>query len=283
MRVPASSRVNVHRSAAGTSRSGVGSSCHASGDGTVRHSGWKPVTAGSTSAASRRGTSCHAPMREASCGSRDSARSLPAPTSTSVIRVPGWSHRLCRYSRHGAGRRCASSTTSTRASPKASATAASASADVCGKRPGSARASNTARLMPATDERTGTGTHVTFQPRGTSPSAIRTAAVLPRPGSPNTHTAPWVAIACPTASATARTDDVRTICAPAGNATPASAPLSPTGKPLVASGPRRGGADVFTAPPPCGPARARSARACRVCCSSRSRRTTARSGRTLPA
>lgn len=113
-----------------------------------------------------------------------------------------------------------------RASLRVPATTASASADVCGKRPGSARAPNTARLVPATDGRTDTGTHVTFQPASTSPRAIRTATVLPGPGS-RTHTEPSTAIACPTASATAPTDDARTNCTPAGNATPA-APAQPT-------------------------------------------------------
>ncbi|MGW7049736.1 hypothetical protein ACWGDT_45250 [Streptomyces avermitilis] len=75
---------------------------------------------------------------------------------------------------------------------------------------GDTRASNTARRSSDTDRRTGTRTHDTRQPAGGSESAIRSATILPRPASPNTHAAPPAAIACPTASATARTDAVRT-------------------------------------------------------------------------
>ncbi|CAM5565735.1 hypothetical protein SVIOM74S_08741 [Streptomyces violarus] len=108
---------------------------------------------------------------------------------------------------------------------RALATAASASADVCGKRPNSARASNTARsCLPPRGAPAPALPSSPFQLAGTSPSAIP----RPEPPSPARRKPP----PGPTTSAPAASLP--------GSTTPATAALFPTGNP-AADGRRQSG------------------------------------------
>jgi hypothetical protein len=76
---------------------------------------------------------------DASADTRRSARSLPAPASTRAVSVSGWSHSPCSDSSAGPGRRCGSSSTSTRGCRSAFTSVRSASPAPRGRRLPSSR------------------------------------------------------------------------------------------------------------------------------------------------
>lgn len=124
--------------------------------------------------------------------------------------MSGWSHNPRRNSSAGPGRRCASSSTSTRGCRSALTSIRSASPAPRGRRLPSSRASASTRRSSGTVGCTPTWTRRTLAGCGNWDKAYCNATVLPWPASPYRHTTAPTAAACATVRSTDRTAGVCT-------------------------------------------------------------------------